>query len=555
MNSAKRAKPCKERGRDDTRAIRQRAEDEPDMLVAWELLRRALESGLVQGNKNRSYVLSDQASLLRKMAKIEDAIEYFNGAITECPDNEEANSQRCYTMLFSARHDPLAVTWIHQKWGQWYSSKFQPQCEWPHSRDLNRTLRVGYVSSDVHEHAAHFFMDQLFTHHSNKYRVWVYANFDREKEDSYTRRVQECPNVTWEWIPQRKDQELVRLIRDEHQIDILVDCNGHTTDPDQLRIFAYKPAPIQLSYMGSEALHLYPHEIGLPSIDDRLEDLLLRKGLKVPFCWYPVNPLPGVVEFQPQQTVKIGSYSQVAKLNDEVIQVWARIIRECPQAILVLKHPDYATSEVKETFKAKFQQLGVSPDRLRICDRRLGHQVQLAFHYDTMYGLDIQLDPFPYSGHTTTCESLAMGVPVLTLDSKPYHSKVSTLILREVCLRELVATSTDEYVTKALGLARNPHQLAKYRKEIRGLMLQSQLCDYQCIQEATEDAYLSLWKRYCYNCDSHEVMDILEKKNDGAKVSYLCSFGEDAEKCWVEEEELKLHHSDMIAQFHEHPAQ
>jgi predicted O-linked N-acetylglucosamine transferase (SPINDLY family) len=248
-----------------------------------------------------------------------------------------------------------------------------------------------------------------------------------------------------------------------------------------LLVFARKPAPIQISWIG------YEGTTGLGAMDYLLADHLMvpprserhyrESVLRMPdgyLCYDPpeaappVGPPPSLTE----GSVTFGSFNNPAKITPDVVAVWARILRAAPGTCLVLKYRGLGDRTVRERFLDLFAAQGVGPQRLDLLPWSSYPDYLATYHQ-----VDLTLDPFPFSGSTITCESLWMGVPVLTCPGETFASRHSLGHLTSVGLTETIARDLDEYVERAVSLAGDPARLAALRSGLRERMAASPLCD------------------------------------------------------------------------------
>ncbi len=358
----------------------------------------------------------------------------------------------------------------------------------------NGPLRIGYVSPNLCRHVVASFMEPILEHHDpDAIETFCYADVD--KPDDVTARMQQHAGH-WRDVLSLDDRQLADTIRKD-RIDILIDLAGHTTG-HRLGLFAKKPAPIQVSYLG------YPNTTGLATIDYRLTDAVAdvpkesqwhtEKLMTLPqgFLCYgppgdggPVMP-PPMVE---NGFVTFGSLNRLMKLNADVVRLWAEILWAAADSKLLLKAMALDDAAVRTYWIDRFEQQGIAAERLLL----FGHVTTSAAHLATYHRIDIALDPFPYNGTGTTCESLWMGVPVITLAGDRHAGRVGASLLERIGMRELIADSPDSYVRIAAELAGDPCRLARLRSDQRHRMARSPLCDAGRFTRSLEQAYRSMW--------------------------------------------------------------
>src|SRR5262249_21620028 len=261
---------------------------------------------------------------------------------------------------------------------------------------------------------------------------------------------------------------------------------------NRLLAFARRPAPVQLSYLG------YPHATGLAAIPFRLGDAVTDppgeeapgdKVVRLPgcFCCYapPEAPEPSAELAEPREgVVTFGSFHKVEKLNDAVLDAWCALLRAVPESRL-LACRDTLHGRTAERLRERFVQRGIAPERVlleRVSAEGMGHLRAFA-------RADAALDVWPWSGHTTACEALWMGVPVVTLRGRGQAGRMTASVLSCLGLADLVADTPEGYVQTAAALAADRARRAGLRAGLRRRMLASPLCDGQSFIRGLEEVY------------------------------------------------------------------
>jgi predicted O-linked N-acetylglucosamine transferase (SPINDLY family) len=348
---------------------------------------------------------------------------------------------------------------------------------------------------------SYFIEPLLASHDPAVVETYCYANLD--KVDAVTRRF-EAAAQNWRPVFHLSDEALRQHIRGD-RIDILVELAGHTGH-SRITALLPKPAPIIVNWLG------YPATTGMPGVDYRLTDneadppgeadelhtetlIRLEDGF---LCYRPPADAPAVAAAPSRDRgfITFGSFNNPAKLTDEGIAIWGRILREIPASRLVLKAVNIESPEFRETrerFLDRFAQEGVPAARIEI----RGHTETVAEHLAMYADLDIGLDPFPYNGTTTTCEALWMGLPVVTLNGDRHAGRVGASLLTRVSLPELIADTPDRYVAIAIELARDPERLASLRAGMRERMAASPLRDEPGFARRFEAMLREIWRQWC----------------------------------------------------------
>lgn len=373
---------------------------------------------------------------------------------------------------------------------------------YPQQRPIKgRRLRIGLVSGDFRRHSvAYFLLGPLREFDRTSFDFFAFPT--NRNEDHVTEQLRPL-FAGWKNLLGLTDQQAADVISDA-RIDILVDLSGHTSS-NALPVFGYKPAPVQVSWLG------YPNTTGLDCIDYRITDSLVDPEdgvvdafhserlyrLSRPFLAYTqpaispeVNPLPALASGH----LTFGSFNARVKLGEECIALWSQILHAVPSARLVLKSPNGLDGEEDRTAMiARFSAYGIDPMRVSV----LASMGELEDHLAAYGKIDVALDPFPYNGTTTTCEALWMGVPVLSLAGDRHASRVGHALLACVGLTEFAVDTDIEFVTRAKALAADMGGLAALRSTLRDRMRNSLLMDSRGLAQCMGKAFRDMWSTYC----------------------------------------------------------
>jgi predicted O-linked N-acetylglucosamine transferase (SPINDLY family) len=232
--------------------------------------------------------------------------------------------------------------------------------------------------------------------------------------------------------------------------------------------------------------------------EDKMESPHDEKLLRLPVCnWCfgepddspPVRALPAGVG----GSVCFGSFNNLAKVSPDVLEFWAGILKAMPSSRLMVKSRGLGEPSVRRRITQYFVSRGIDTERLEL----RGHEPDAISHLEAYNRVDIALDTFPYHGTMTTCEALWMGVPVVTLAGCTHVSRVGVSLLRCAGLPELIAQSTEEYVSIAIGLAKDVPRLAELRSGLRRRIKASPLMDAPRFACDIEAAYRQAWRAWC----------------------------------------------------------
>ena len=436
---------------------------------------------------------------LARQGKLDEAIAAYRQAIGIKPGFSKAFS----TLLLGLNCDDKLTNEdlfaAHREWDERYGQRVPRFTAYTNDRDPARRLRIGYLSPDFRQHSVAYFVEPLLRGHDRQ-TVEVFCYSEVTRPDSVTTRLQGLADH-WLVTVGLSDQRLAERIRTDG-IDILVDVAGHTSG-DRLLVFARKPAPVQVTWLG------YPNTTGLKAIDYRLVDavtdpageadawasetLVRLKGGFLCYSGLRDGPEPTSAPCLRTGTVTFGSFNNPAKVSTATFDAWGKLLSRLPQARLILKGISFADAATRALFLDRLGERGVPAERVELLAWHPGPAEHLALYHR----VDIALDPFPYNGTTTTCDALWMGVPVITLRGHRHAGRVGVSLLTQVGLTDLIANSIEEYVELALALAGNPGRLDALRRTLRRRMAASTLCDEGAVASKMEAAFRTMWQHWC----------------------------------------------------------
>jgi predicted O-linked N-acetylglucosamine transferase (SPINDLY family) len=362
--------------------------------------------------------------------------------------------------------------------------------------DPERPLRLGLVSGDFHrQHPVNLFMLPLLERlDPSQFAVNVYHT--GTMHDDYTARAQAAAQQ-WHEAGRLDDPALQRRIMADG-VDLLIDLAGHTSS-HRLGVFALRAAPVQLTFLG------YPHSTGLSRIDWLIGDPhvtpadhgpLFSEGIaQLPgsvFCWSPVDDYPLPPPRPADAPLVLGSFNNIMKLSPRTIGLWAAVLRDLPQARLLLKAPSLGDASVVKRFTGLFASEGIDPERLILeGPEELGRMMQ---RYG---GIDIALDPTPYNGGTTTLQALWMGVPVIALRGGNFVGRMGASFLTTLGQPDWIAQDDDGYRAIARQLVDQLPSLRQGRAALRQRMAHSGLSDLDRYAADVQVLLRRIWRHHC----------------------------------------------------------
>ena len=355
----------------------------------------------------------------------------------------------------------------------------------PHkSRPRGDKIHIGYISPDFREHAlVNFIVPLIRDFDAENFSVTCYMT---GRKDFVTERLKKF-NVTWRTLTGKNSLTAAQIIADDG-VDILVDLSGHSQG-SCLPILAHKPAPVQISALG------YTATTGLNAVDYFLSDKICstnadaftEKILRLDtccFCYAPIRDMPATAPAPVLKNnfVTFASFNNFAKVSDDVLYVWRAILDGVPRSRLILKGKIFSLDDGKAIVRERFKRLSFPIERVEF-------RPYSPDYLEDYRDVDIALDTFPYTGGTTTCEALYMGVPVITLRGKTHGSRLGASILTAADVAELVTSTPMNYVKKAIQLGKRKDLIAAYHEQLRGHVTNSALMDGQLYLRGLENFY------------------------------------------------------------------
>lgn len=433
---------------------------------------------------------------------IQDGLEHLRHALQIEPTKERFYTGLLWTLNYPAEYDPATIFLEHQNFNEHYAKPLATT-QLPHlnSRQKQRRLKLGYVSPDFRQHSVAHFIEPVLAHH-NRQEFEIYCYYNHAYIDEVTHRLQQYSDH-WRECASQSDEELANAIRQE-PIDILIDLAGHTID-NRLLVFARKPAPVQVTYLG------YPNTTGLSTMDYRITDgytdpvgvtdpwsseTLVRMSPTY-FCYHPAadsySTFESTLPALQNGYLTFGSLNSHAKLSPEILTLWANILKAIPNSKLLMKMKSLQDATTRQDLTAHFTSLGIVPERL-ILSPFTPTQTE---HFRMYQQLDIALDSYPFNGATTTCDTLWMGVPVVTLVGDRHASRTGLSILSTVGLTELIAYTPPEYLNICLKLANHLEYVQHLRATLRQRLQTSPLMDAPAFTRQLETRYRDMWEKWC----------------------------------------------------------
>ncbi len=443
------------------------------------------------------------------------SIECYNNALKHKPTLSLAYQNKLLDLHYISNmlEDPMYIAKSHKDINKFYPNMIKDYKksipDYIIKNPVKDKLKIGFVSGDFIYHPVSYFL----------HCILKYINYDKFDIYCYSMKIisikSTFPNINWILCKGFSDTQLRdQIISDK--IDILFDLASQTGD-NRLDTFVLKPAPIQISYCG------YPNTSGLLNMDYHITDRIADSDGKTPgpdnivrqstqkyytekllftkncfLSYTPALELSGLPPLDIQPCVKnnyltIGTFNRYNKINNKLVYLWERILKECPNVRFIIKNKEFLTPSLKTQFEKTWKDPEIFKRVIMI-----PYSDTYTDHLPDYNKMDISVDTNPYSGTTTSCESLAMGVPVVTLfDSvrQYHHQNVTSSLMYYSDLKEYIVTSEDQFVEKIKWLSNNLDKLTDLKKTVKNKFINN-ICNYQKFVKDFEETLLETYTNH-----------------------------------------------------------
>jgi len=434
--------------------------------------------------------------ILVDQLRVEEALEVY-AAGKEFDPQGHVETWELFALNFHDAISSEALFGRHKAFGERFESAHPPRfLRFANRRDPERPLRIGYLGGDFRAHPVGFaFLPLVDRHDRAAFEVYCYSVYG--VADRFTRHIAERAD-RWRNVALVPSTEIADIIHRD-AVDLLVDLSGYGGIPT-FEVMAHRPAPVQASWLG------YLSTSGLTRIDYRITDAFAdppgmaerfhtEKLARLPhsqWCYRALvhKEVPAAPPCVRNGFVTFGAFNQSAKISATVRGLWAEILKRTPGArLLIVGVPSGpATQMVLDDFSRH----GVAPGAVTVTPR-----VSFEDYFGTIGSVDISLDTTPYSGGTTTCDTVWMGTPVLTLTGTRSVSRSASSVLGALGLQEWIAATPEEYVARAVAFAGDVETLVRLRQSLRPRMEASPLMDEPRFVRDMEALYRRMWRTWC----------------------------------------------------------
>jgi predicted O-linked N-acetylglucosamine transferase (SPINDLY family)/glycosyltransferase involved in cell wall biosynthesis len=409
------------------------------------------------------------------------------------PENIAVWNSLLFAMNYAATSTVEACLEQARQFGQIVALKAtKPFTSWQFDASPKR-LRVGLVSGDLRLHSVAYFLENLLQH-IDPAVIELYAYSAANSEDYMTARLK--PYFSgWKSLAGLTDQVAAQLIHDDG-LHLLLDLSGHSSG-NRLPVFAWKPAPVQVSWLGYFATtglaamdYFIADAVGVPAANQSqfVEKVKYLPDTRLCFTAPEADIAVSVLPALTNGYVTFGCFQNMAKVGDDVLDLWAEVMAKIPSARLRWQCRSFRDGQVAAELRQKLIQRGIDADRITLLGATL-RDAYLAAHAE----VDLMLDTFPFTGGTTTCEALWMGVPTLTLAGNSLISRQGASLMSAAGLADWVAATQEEYVNKALLLTHDLERLANLRAGLRAQVLASPLFDASRFAKNMQGLLWEMW--------------------------------------------------------------
>jgi protein O-GlcNAc transferase len=451
-------------------------------------------------------------NLYKQLSQIDKSIETTHKSIEMVPDYLLGYQNLCidYNYYWEKKSKTFDIA---KKYGEILEKRATPYTEWLVEKNPQKKIRLGFVSGDFRLHpVSHFLVNILDDLPRDKFDLVAYYN--GEIVDSMTKRISK---KFTEWnlgVNLLSDKALSEKIHRD-RIDILIDLSGHTAKT-RTSMFAFKPAPIQVNWLG------YFNTTGLKAIDWIIADEIVlpekdrryytEKPYYLPNIYYAYSKPALNVEITPPPHlsngyITFGCFNNHPKINYKVIDTWSKILNLIPTSRMIIKNRQLESPYIREELIKSFKSHGIDAKRLT-----LEGSSPMRQYYDTYNKVDMALDPFPFPGGTTSIDGLWMGVPVVTLSGNTFIGRQGETILKNMGMEDWVSYSEKEYIDLAVKKAKQIQSRKKYKEDLRKKIEKSPVMNTKIFAQHLTEAFEGMWMQFIQKTKKNKPATSLMKK-------------------------------------------
>jgi len=449
----------------------------------------------IQLKSDYTLAYSNRGVALKDLGRLDEAIASFNKAIQLNPDYEDPYSNLLLTLNYAPDlnlNDHIATA---RKFGELVTAKAGLHFSDYQCQPTPEKLRVGLVSGDLRNHPIGYFLESVLSS-IDPSKIELIAYPTAPTVDDLSERIKPSFSM-WKPIFGQTDEAAANMIYADG-VHILLDLSGHTAG-NRLLMFGHKPSPVQVSWLGyfaTTGLNEMDYLIGDPYVTPPKDDEQFTEEVwRLPETRWCFTPPDIDVEVSAPPAVNhgyvtFGCFNNTTKVNDRVVALWAKVLDAVPNSRLLLKAKQLRDQMTRENIIQRFAAHGIDSKRITLEESEDRQKYFAAYNK-----IDITLDPFPFTGGTTSVESLWMGVPLVTLAGGSLISRQGVGVLMNAGLSDWVAADEEEYVAKAVLFASDIDKLASLRAGLRSQVLVSPLFDAPRFARNIEQALWDMWNQ------------------------------------------------------------
>jgi len=453
-------------------------------------------------NANTDQAFNNLANIMLLRGNYEEASLYYQTAIKNSPTTLTHYQNYLFCLSFDTNLSANKYLDTARTFEKLVSQNVLPYTQWdtPSGFSSEKPLNIGFVSGDLRTHVVSFFIENILKELKENPTIRLFAyNTTNFENDPTTKRLQTY-FTQWHNISSIDSKLAAKHIHDDN-IHILIDLSGYSLHTG-LSIFAWRPAPIQVSWLGywsSTGLscinYFIADPIGIPTENQHQFSEKIWYLPQTRLCFTPptadIAPPANALPLLTNGFVTFGCFQSTKKINDNTLRLWAKILNSCPNSKLKLKSLHLEEPIVRDEMLARLASCGITAHQVTIEGAS-----ERAKYFHSYHDVDLMLDTFPYPGGTTTCEALWMGVPTLTLTGNTLLERQGHSLLSNAGLIDWVCSTQEEYLQKAIDFSRNLTYLGELRETLRAQVAQSPLMNAPQFTKHLIEAFGGMWDSY-----------------------------------------------------------
>lgn len=452
--------------------------------------------------KNKDYnakVYETLARIFFFVGKIDDALDLYKKMIDRGDLSKDASANFLASSNYSSNFSQIE----YLNYCKIINDKFKPNnyeklIDFEFEKNPNN-LNIGFISPDFVEHSVSEFLFGTIKELKKKnFKIHAFNLKKTSQLDKTSAALRETFDE-WHDLAETSDLDSANIIR-KNKVNILINLVGYFAN-NRFTIMKLKPAPIQMVWMG------YTNTMGVDEIDYIVADPNLIKDdekklysetvINLPKIWNCHSGIESKIEVEDLPCLKneyitFGCFNNSSKISDAVIQTWGKLLLKLNNSKLIIKAPSEDAEIAQKNILKKFLDFNIDGSRILFSPR----EKKKENHYKMYNKIDLSLDTFPYTGVTTSIESVWMGVPVLTLKGNNFVSRCGESLNINLGMPEFIAEDENDYLNKAITISENRQKLSTIRKSLRNKVLNSPLFDMESFGQDFANLLNDVWKKH-----------------------------------------------------------